>query len=105
MKDKTILINLESDRPIINILGEVCWGFRVEDFEDAFGVKAEIVEELLDRLIKCEKSGEFEVFLEKSEIKIIKKALDEVEKEIEEWEFETRIGTSLEEVKKIPIFC
>ncbi len=26
-------INIKKDRPIINILGEICWGLQVDDFE------------------------------------------------------------------------
>jgi len=104
MTNKDLLINLKRDRPIINILGEVCWGFKVENFEKKFGVKIEIVEKLLERLIREEKEGKSHVCLSISEIEIIKKALIEVKKAIEEWEFETRIGASLNEVKKIPIF-
>lgn len=97
-------INLEKDRPIINILGEVCWGFNIEDFEKKIGVKKEIAELLLERLLKSEKSGIIEISLNKSEVKTIKNALNEVKREIEEWEFSTRIGLPLEKVEKISIF-
>lgn len=33
MVNKDLLIDLKRDRPIINILGEVCWGFKIENFE------------------------------------------------------------------------
>jgi hypothetical protein len=97
-------INLKRDRPIINILGEICWGFQVDNFEKKIGSKKEIVEALLKRLLIEEKTGIIETYLNASEVEVIKRALNEVEKEIEEWEFATRIGVSLEEVKKISIF-
>jgi hypothetical protein len=97
-------INIERDRPIINILGEICWGFALENFERKIGAKKETVEALLERLLIEEKIGTVETYLNNSEIEVIKKALTEVEKEIEEWEFQIRIGASLEEVKKISIF-
>ena len=39
-----------------------------------------------------------------AEVEIVKRALPVVAKEIEEWEFETRLGYTLEEVKNISIF-
>lgn len=104
MKNNNCKINLKTDRPIINILGEVCWGFKIDKFEKKIGVKKETVEILLERLVREEKAGAIETYLTSSEIEFIKRALKEVEKEIEEWEFRTRIGVSLEEVKKISIF-
>ncbi|MFW9928710.1 MAG: hypothetical protein ACFFD1_04915 [Candidatus Thorarchaeota archaeon] len=80
MTNKNILINLKRDRPIINILGEVCWGFKVENFEKKFGVKLEIVEKLLERLIREEKKGIVDVYLSISDIEIIKKSLVEVKR-------------------------
>ncbi len=96
-------INIIQDRPIINILGEVCWGFTVNNFEKKIGAKKEIVEDLLNRLIKDKKAGIIETYLNDFEVEIIKKALIEVEKEIEEWEFSIRFGVTLEEVKEISI--
>lgn len=95
-------INLLKERIIINILGEVCWGFDLNHFEKKIGVKREIVEILLKRLLKEEQKGVSEIYLNYLEVDIIKKALQEVEKQIEEWEFQTRLGVSLDEVKKCP---
>jgi len=77
------------------VLGEICCGFQIEKFEEKIEARKEIVEALLGRLIREEKSGIIETYLNDSEIKLIKMALKEVEKEIEEWEFQTRIGVSL----------
>jgi hypothetical protein len=104
MKNGCVKINLDRDRAIINLLGEVCWGFKVDNFENTIGAKQEIVESLLERLLKEEKLGIIETFLNESELAIIRRALHAVEKEIEEWEFQTRIGVSLEEVKALSIF-
>lgn len=104
MKKNIYKINLEKDRPIINLLGEICWGFRVDNFEEKIGARKEIAETLLRRLLDEEKQRKLETTLNTSEVEIIKNALFQVEKEIEEWEFETRMGTTLEEVKEISIF-
>ena len=104
MKNSNYKVNLSKDRPIINILGEVCWGFYINNFEKKIGAKKEIVEELLERLLRHEKNEFSETFLNDSEVEIIKKAFNEVKNEIEEWEFQTRIGATLDEVKKISIF-
>lgn len=112
MKDPSIImneiqslnmINLISDRFVINLLGEICWGFHLDDFESKIGAKKEIVEALLEKLIKEEKQGIVEIELDDSEVRIIRNAFDEVKKEIEDWEFSTRIGVSLERVSEIAI--
>ena len=94
-------MNFQNDRPIINLLGEICWGFEVDGFERKIGVKKKVVEALLERLLKEEKAGAIEIYLSDSEVSIVKRALNEVEKEIEEWEFQMRIGISRKEVIKI----
>jgi hypothetical protein len=104
MMGKIYKINLKNDRPIINVLGEICWGLSLNDFEKKIGVTEEVAEALLKRLLQEEKLEIIETLITDSELKIIKRALIVVEKEIEEWEFETRLGATLEEVKDIPIF-
>ena len=88
MKDKHLLINLKTDRCIINILGEICWGFKIENFEKIIGAKFEVVEELLERLIKQEKKGETDVYLNALDVEIVKKAFVEVKKR------DRRVGVS-----------
>jgi uncharacterized membrane protein len=104
MKSINHKINLKIDRAIINILGEICWGFHIDNFEKKIGEKKDVVKTLLERLLKEEKEGVLETNLNDKELEIIRKALNEVENEIEEWEFQTRIGFPLEKVKKILIF-
>lgn len=97
MKKMLKKINLQKERLIISILGEVCWGFKIDNFEHKIGVKKDIVEQLLERLLREEKEGKIETFLSKDELAIVKKSFQEVEKEIEEWEYQTRIGLTLDE--------
>lgn len=97
-------INLLKDRPVINLLGEICWGIQITSFEEKVGARKEVAEALLNRLINEEKNGNVDVFVTFSEMEIIRKSLEIVGKEIEEWEFQTRIGVTLEEVKNIPFF-
>jgi len=104
MNGKHYQITFPIDRPIINILGEICWGFDIGDFEKKIGTNKRIVETLLRKLLKNEKEESIKISLNLSEVNIIKNALKEVEKEIEEWEFPIRIGMPLSEVKKIAIF-
>lgn len=101
--EKKYYLNLARDRPAIGILGEICWGFKVDNFEEAIGVKYEVAEALLERLIREKKAGNFDTYLSASEVEILKKGLIVVEKEIEEWEFHARMGATLEEVKNIPV--
>ncbi len=102
--NKNYCVCFERDRPIINVLGEICWGFKVDDFENKIGARKEVVEGLLKRLLKEEKERVSEAYLDDSEVKVVRQALKEVEQEIEEWEFCTRIGVSIEEIRLLPIF-
>jgi hypothetical protein len=104
MTNNKYKINLKKERSIINILGEICWGFNIDDFENIIGVKKIIVEALLERLLKEERAGNVETYISSADVLIIQKALKIVEKEIEEWEFPIRFGVTLEEVKKNSIF-
>ena len=97
-------INFEKERLIIAILGEVCWGLRVDDFEKKMGVTKEKAIFLLEKLLDKEQKKIYETKLEDSEVQIIHNALSIVEKEIDEWEFFTRIGATLAEIKSMPIF-
>jgi hypothetical protein len=103
MENHTHKINLQKDRPIINLLGEVCWGFPIDNFEKKIGVKKEIAEQLLKRLIREEKTGVIETHLSDAEVEILKRAFKEVVNEMEKEEFHTRIGATLDMVREIAI--
>ncbi len=101
MKNNIHKINLVRDRVVINLLGEICWGFFLENFEEKIGSKKKVVEALLENLLKEEKANVVEVQINSSEVSMIKAAFIEVKKEIEEWEFETRLGFSISETAEI----
>lgn len=104
MTQKLHRVNIEKDRGIISILGEICLGFKVKNFEEVIVVKKDVAESLLRRLAQEEKNGIVDTYLTDAEVEIIKRALPVVANEIEEWEFETRLGYTLEEIKRISIF-
>jgi len=103
MKNNNYKINLVNDRPIIDILSNVCWQLRVNNFENKIGKKKETVEILLRRLIKEEQSDVIETYLDRAEVEIIRRAFIVVKEEIEEWEFQTLFGVFLNEVEEMPI--
>ena len=100
----TIKINSDEEyQIIISILLEVCYGFRIDSFEEKIGAKKEVVVQLMERLRKERKSGIKELNFSSLEIVIIKNSLTEVELEME-WsatECMLRIGAYMEEIKKI----
>lgn len=87
--------------PLLNILNEITHGIYINNFDEVIGAKKEFVEALLDRFLMDERDGLKEVFLNNEEVEIFKKALHAVENTLEEWEFQTRIGVTHEESKKI----
>lgn len=101
---ESMKINLDENFPVITILGEVCGGFRVDNFEKKIGVTEKVALSLLEKILEKERSGIIEIYLDDSDISIIQNAFKVVAKEIEEWEFQTRVGVDLSEAKEIPIF-
>lgn len=94
--------------PLCNILNEMCHGIGI-NIEDTIGFTYDDVYPLLKK-IKSHEENESnaemkkEVLLNQQEMLILRRSLPEVFKELEEWEFEIRIGVSIDQVKKIPIF-
>ncbi len=58
----------------------------------------------MKKLLEKEDAGVVEVYLDDLEVKVVQNAFKVVIKEIEEWEFQIRVGVYLETVKDIPIF-
>jgi hypothetical protein len=89
---------------ICNALSEVCHGLRVVDFEAKMGGKRSEVEHTLDEISnaydKMKEQGLGEGFPRFSdrELRMIIGALQEVCREIEDWEFHTRMGAEPDEV-------
>lgn len=94
--------------PISNILNEVCHGLYI-DIQSEIGFSYEEVNKLLTKLhsYKVEKhqpNKKNVVEFHDDEILILKRSLQVVTEEIDEWEFHTRIGNTLDELKENPIF-
>ncbi len=106
MTVKTLEINWAHLWPIVNILNEVCHGVHIESFESTIGYKYDSVLMLLDKLAVHEKSDDesdvsMKIDLSNKEIDIIKNSYREVLKQIEEWEFQTRIGVTKAAIDKV----
>jgi hypothetical protein len=92
---------------ISNGLNEVCHCFRVVDFEAKMGADRREVEHTLDEIsdgydkMKDEGLTEGIVNFSDRELRMIIGALQEVCREIEDWEFHTRIGAELGEAEEI----
>ena len=100
-KKRMYKANIRENREvIIGFLGEICWGLNIENFETKIGVKEEEAEALLERLLGQEKMGSEEASLSEMEIKIIKNAFREILNQIEEREFSTRCGFTIEEARQ-----
>jgi hypothetical protein len=94
--------------PLVNILNEICHGIKI-DIQSKIGSSYEEVYALLKKITVYE-VNEYEADIKKEitfrdeEILILKRCLHEVALEIEEWEFQTRISITLDEIKENPIF-
>jgi hypothetical protein len=98
---KTIRLNSNEVWPLVNILNEVCSGIHIDNFEKCIGVKKEVVVELMDKVMKEELKDEPILKLNDYEIEILERSFNEVFKQIEEWEFQTRIGIKIQEAQRI----
>ena len=105
---KTIYLSWDNLWPLVNVLNEVCHGIYV-DIEKSTGYRYEKIYKLLeklnsfevDELTSCETSA---IEFSNKEIAILIACLNVVAIEIEEWEFQTRIGVTLDEIRNNPIF-
>ena len=87
--------------PLLNILNEVCHGFYIPNFENTIGAPRKTVVDFMDKLAKNESKENIIIDLNDFELFFLQKSFIEVFKEIEEWEFQTRIGITIEEAKVI----
>jgi uncharacterized protein YqgV (UPF0045/DUF77 family) len=104
--EKTIETKWNELWPIVNILNEVCHGIDINDFENEIGFKYEVIFALLRKIAAYEMEedkSEIKTTIELNdvEVDVIIKCCNEVLKQIEEWEFSTRIGVSIKEASKI----
>ena len=91
--------------PIVNVLNEVSHGLYIDDIEQEVGFKREQILVLMHSIIfyeekESELESPFVILLNIDEKSIIENCFQVVLKEIEEWEFSTRIGISINEAKK-----
>lgn len=94
--------------PVVNILNEVCHGIKI-NIQSKIGSSYEEVYKLLKKITpyevnEYEADEKKEISFKDEEIRILKRCLLEVAEEIEEWEFQTRIGVTLDEIEENPIF-
>ena len=101
MNTKTIKLTHNELIPLLNILNEVANGIHVNNFEKAIGVNEKFVDNLWDKISKEEGKKESVIILNNLELEVVKNSFVEVYKEIEEWEFQTRLGITISEMKKI----
>lgn len=103
MTEWVIELNLNEVWPLLNVVGEICYGFDV-DFETVIGVKSEVVIDLMQEISKKNKEtiekgmNVVTLILSDLELDVLKRCIDEVIREIEEWEFQTRIGVFISDI-------
>ncbi len=81
------------------LLNEICYGIHIKNFEEVFG-EEHLVIDLMERVLQ-EKGKDSTFIFNGCELKIIQNSFEEVFKEIEDWEFQTRIGILREEALEI----
>ncbi len=100
MSTNKININSNEFYIILAVLNEVCHGLRISNFEKTIGAAEQTVIAFMDGL-KAKGLSEEVLLLKDSEVQILKNSFKEVFRQLEEFEFETRIGFSIEEAQKI----
>ncbi len=96
---KRVELGCDEIWPLINILNEICYGIHIKNFEEIFGEEHFVID-LMERIIQ--EKGKDSIFVFNSfELKIIQNSFEEVFKEIEDWEFQTRIGIFRKEALEI----
>ncbi|MGH7091751.1 MAG: hypothetical protein ACREFQ_22915 [Stellaceae bacterium] len=97
-------------------LNECCHGFRLSDFRDKIGAEKPVVSTLLDQLSDAEElsapspeelgiiRGEgdrLRVALTRDQARVFVNCMNETEKALDAWEFPSRLGAPLSEVKAL----
>lgn len=81
----------------MNVLNEVCHEINILDFEEIIGVQKKIFEDWVNKISKREKKEEIILLLDNFELNFLQKSFEEVFKQIDEWEFQTRVGVTKQE--------
>lgn len=102
MNKKKIKLNSNEFWPLLNILNEVCHGIKINNFKNSIGAEKQIVIDFMDRIAQQEKETE-EVILSLNDVELtfLTNSFEQVFNQIDEWEFQTRIGISTQEARKI----
>ncbi len=102
---KIIVNNIKFDSnelwPLLNILNEICYGINIPDFENSIGVKKQKIVDFMDRISKEDEKNDVVLNLNDEELIFLQNSFKEIFKQIDEWEFQTRIGISIQEANKI----
>lgn len=104
---KEVILSIDEFYSLLSILNEVCHGIYLYNFESVVGVQKKIVVDWLNKNLKREKEETVILELDDIELNFLQKSFEEVLKQIEEWEFQTRVGITVHEANmlKKKILC
>ena len=103
----SLLLSRDALATMHEALNEVCYGIDVVDFEAKVGAKLTEVEQQMDQTsriyYKMKKQGSTEgiVSFSDRELRMIIGALQEVCREIDDWEMPLRVGAKVDEIDEI----
>ncbi len=86
---------------LLNIINEVCHGINVRNFKETIGDERKTVVDFLDKISNKDQNNEIIICVSDFEQQFLKKSFERVLREIEEWEFQTRIGVDRSEARAI----
>jgi hypothetical protein len=101
MNIKKIKLDSNDFWPLINILNEVCHGIKISNFEKTIGVSKQTVIDFMNKISQKDGKEPLELIINSSEHTILKNSFDEVLRQIDDWEFQTRIGITILEAIRI----
>ena len=101
MNTKTIQLKSIDICPLLNILNEVNHGIRIFNFEKTIGAKKQFVIDLWEKIFKEKNKENPTISFDNLELEVINNSFEEVYRQIDAWEFQTRLGITIPEMKKI----
>ena len=88
-------------RPVVNILNEVCNGLYITNFTDKIGASEDFARSLLHKYSDQYKKNEQIQISNDLEFKVILNSFKEVFKNIDDWEFDARVGITLKDAQDL----
>jgi hypothetical protein len=100
-KEVSVELTAVESRALRAAVGEVCFGFRTENFERVIGCKEDHARGLFNRLNELDLDRPNKITITKEDLGVIKNAHAETFRELGAEEYSTRTGVALEDGRSL----